>query len=79
MAVFEDQVLIETFPNRGIAETFAEALESEGIESLIECDDDGGAIPALALDSGAKLIVSKEDEARARDIVDGMRMDRPGE
>ncbi len=69
----DDAVLLETFPNRILAELAAGMLEAEGIEALIMADDAGGTYPALQFVRGVRLLVAQEDEARAREILAAMQ------
>ncbi|MFZ5449609.1 MAG: DUF2007 domain-containing protein [Thermodesulfobacteriota bacterium] len=69
---FDDAVVLETFPNRIEAEMAAGLLESEGIEAVIMADDAGGAYPMLQFIRGVKLLVTAEDEARAKEILAAM-------
>ncbi len=68
----DDAVLLETFPNRILAELAAGLLEGECIEALIMADDAGGAYPALQFVRGVRLLVAQEDEAQAREILAAM-------
>ncbi len=68
----DDAVVIETFPNRILAELAAALLAGEGIEVLIMADDAGGAYPALQFVRGVRLLVALQDEARAREILAAM-------
>lgn len=68
----DDAVVIETFPNRIVAEMAAGLLESEGVEAMVMADDAGGAYPALQFVRGVRLLVASEDEARAREILAAM-------
>jgi hypothetical protein len=65
----DDAVVIETFPNRVLAELAAALLEGDGIEARVVADDAGGNYPMLQFIQGVKLLVSPEDEARAREIL----------
>ena len=47
-------------------------LESEGIEAMVMADDAGGTYPMLQFIRGVRLMVFKEDEARAREILAAM-------
>jgi hypothetical protein len=69
---FDDAVVLETFANRIEAEMAAGLLESEGIEALVRADDAGGAYPMLQFVRGVRLMVAKEDEARAQEILAAM-------
>jgi hypothetical protein len=66
----DDAVVIETFPNRVLAQMAASLLEAEGIEALILADDAGGLYPPLQFIRGVKLLVAPEDEDLAREILD---------
>lgn len=68
----DDAVLIETFPNRILAELAAGLLEGEGIEAMVMADDAGGAYPALQFVRGVRLLVAQEDEDQAREILAAM-------
>ena len=69
---FDDAIVLETFSNRIEAEMAAGLLESEGIEAMVRADDAGGAYPMLQFVRGVRLMVAKEDEARAREILAAM-------
>jgi hypothetical protein len=73
----DDAIVLETFPNRIEAEMAAGLLEAEGIEALVMADDAGGTYPMLQFVRGVRLIVFKEDEARAKEILAAMA--QPGE
>jgi hypothetical protein len=65
----DDAIVLETFSNRIEAEMAAGLLESEGIEAMVMADDAGGTYPMLQFVRGVRLLVFKEDEARARQIL----------
>lgn len=69
----DDAVVIETFPNRILAELAAGLLEGEGIEALVMADNAGGAYPALQFVRGVRLLVAPQDEAQAREILAAMQ------
>ena len=69
---FDDAIVLETFSNRIEAEMAAGLLEAEGIEAWVMADDAGGAYPMLQFVRGVRLMVFKEDEARAREILAAM-------
>ena len=73
----DDAIVLETFPNRIAAEMAAGLLESEGVEAMVVADDAGGAFPPLEFIRGVRLLVYREDEARAREILQAM--EEPGE
>ena len=68
----DDAVILETFPNRIEAEMAAGLLTSEGIEAMVMADDAGGTYPMLQFIRGVRLMVFKEDEARAQEILVAM-------
>ena len=68
----DDAIVLETFPNRIAAEMAAGLLESEGVEAMVAADDAGGAYPSLQFFHGVRLLVYREDEARAREILRDM-------
>ena len=68
----DDAIVIETFPNRYLAEMAASFLEAEGIETLILADDAGGTYPPLQFVRGVRLLVAPEDEAQAREILQAL-------
>ena len=72
MLNFDDAIVLETFSNRIEAEMAAGLLEAEGIEAWVMADDAGGAYPMLQFVRGVRLMVFKEDEARAREILAAM-------
>jgi hypothetical protein len=69
---FDDAIVLETFSNRIEAEMAAGLLESEGVEAMVMADDAGGTYPMLQFVRGVRLMVFKEDEARAREILAAM-------
>ncbi|MFI5330172.1 MAG: DUF2007 domain-containing protein [Desulfobaccales bacterium] len=73
----DDAIVLETFPNRIAAEMAAGLLESEGVEAMVAADDAGGVYPPLQFIRGVRLLVYREDEARAREILKAM--EEPGE
>jgi len=73
----DDAIVLETFASRIEAEMAAGLLESEGVEAMVMADDAGGAYPMLQFIRGVRLMVYREDEARAREILKDM--EEPGE
>ena len=66
----DDAVVIDTFPNRVLAEMAADLLAGEGVEARVLADDAGGFYPMLQFVRGVRLYVAREDEALAREILD---------
>jgi hypothetical protein len=70
---YDDAVVLETFSSRIEAEMAQGILEGEGIEAVIMADDAGGAYPMLQFIRGVKLMVTGEDEARAKEVLAAMQ------
>ena len=68
----DDAIVLETFASRIEAEMAAGLLESEGVPAMVLADDAGGAYPMLQFIRGVRLLVYREDEARAREILKDM-------
>ncbi len=68
----DDAIVLDTFPNRIAAEMAAGLLESEGVEAMVLADDASGTFPPLQFIRGVRLLVYREDEARAREILRDM-------
>jgi hypothetical protein len=60
---------IRTYSNRIEAESAEEHLRTNGIESYIQADDAGGAIPSMAFTGRVLLFVSEKDKRRAEDLL----------
>jgi len=73
----DEVVVVENFSTRMEAEMAAGVLEAEGIYALVTADDAGGTYPPLQYLRGVRLIVSPEDEKRAREILTDWRQARP--
>jgi len=73
----DEVVVVENFSTRMEAEMAAGVLEAEGIYALVTADDAGGTYPPLQYLRGVQLIVSPEDEKRAREILTDWRQARP--
>ncbi len=65
----DDSVVVATFANEWEADLAISWLESEGIATVLLADDAGGVLPMLQPSRGVKLLVSAENEARAREIL----------
>ena len=73
----DEVVVVENFSTRMEAEMAAGVLEAEGVYALVTADDAGGTYPPLQYLRGVRLIVSPEDEKRAREILTDWRQARP--
>jgi len=74
MTFFDDAIVLETFPNYAAAELTAGLLKSEGVEARVVYDDGGGMYPSLRLTHGVRVMVYRQDEARAREILRDMEV-----
>jgi len=68
----DEAVVLETFSNRIEAEMAAGLLEAEGVEARVMADDAGGAYPMLQFVRGVRLLVARENQARAQEILAAM-------
>ena len=60
--------VIKVYDDEMEASMAQQVLENAGIRVTL-MKDDGGLMPSLQLTEGVTLIVNKDDEARAMDIV----------
>jgi len=65
-----DLIAVHTFNDRIEADLAVSALEAAGIESMIAADDAGGTQPGLWEGRGVAVLVRREDEGAAREILD---------
>jgi hypothetical protein len=66
-------IVVDSFGGQIDAEMAKSALESAGIESMIQSDSAGGMRPHLAWAGGGfKLLVRAEDEEAARKVLEPM-------
>lgn len=64
-------VVVHAFGSRPEADLAKSALESAGIDSMIQADTVGGMRPHVGWASGGfKLLVREEDAATAHEILD---------
>lgn len=66
----DEMIVIKILNNETDAEITRGRLVSEGIEAIITKDDVGGMYPSLQQTGGVKLLVRKEDEDKAREILE---------
>jgi hypothetical protein len=71
----EKLVVLKIFPDEMSAQLVATELSAEGIESQVFSDDAGGAIPALQTTQGVRLMIRKEDEQKARELLLAMKQE----
>jgi hypothetical protein len=66
-----DLVVVGTFLTRPDADVAKSALEAARIDSMVLADDAGGVQPGLWEGRGVAVVVNREDEQAARDILRG--------
>jgi hypothetical protein len=64
-------ICVKTFNSRLEAEIARGNLEANGIDSMVSADDGGGIRPELAFALGVRLLIKKENEERALEILGG--------
>lgn len=65
-----DLVVVHTFNSRPEAEMAKSALEAAEIESMVMADDAGGTQPGFWEGRGVAVLVNKENEQAAREILE---------
>ena len=65
-----DLVVVHTFNNRPEADVAKSALDAAGIEAMVVGDDAGGTQPGLWEGRGVAIVVNRDDESAARDVLD---------
>jgi hypothetical protein len=63
-------IAVRTFTDRIEADLASSALEAAGIASWVAADDAGGTQPGLWEGRGVAVLVRREDEQAAREILD---------
>jgi hypothetical protein len=61
--------VIKVYDDEMEASMAQQVLENAGIRSSLSKDDGGGLVPSLQLTGGVNLIVNKDDEARAVELI----------
>lgn len=74
-----DLVEVARYSSRPAAELALARLEADGIEAVAGVDDGGGSIPALDLTRGVRILVTAEDEDRARASLEEVPGEPPDE
>jgi hypothetical protein len=64
-------IVVGTFMSRPEADVAKSALDAANIESMVLADDAGGLQPGLWEGRGVAVVVNREDEEAARDILRG--------
>ncbi|MDD5195755.1 MAG: hypothetical protein PHQ96_08810 [Candidatus Omnitrophica bacterium] len=65
----EDLAVVKEFLKRHEAEMARDLLLSSGIEGVVVADDCGGCRPHMLYAKAAKLLIKKEDLAKAKEIL----------
>lgn len=65
-----DLVVVHTFNSRPEAEMAKSALDAAEIESMVMADDAGGTQPGLWEGRGVAVLVNRENEQAAREILE---------
>jgi hypothetical protein len=68
--VSQDLVVARTFLDEVSAELARTVLEANGVPALVLSDTAGGALPAMAMVFPVRLLVLREDEQFARELLD---------
>ena len=63
-------IVVRNFPDRIEADLAASALEAAGIEAMVAGDDAGETQPGLWGGAGVTVVVRREDERAAREILE---------
>lgn len=63
-------VVVGTFMSRPEADVAKSALDAANIESMVLGDDAGGLQPGLWEGRGVAVVVNRDDEQAAREILD---------
>ncbi len=75
----DESVVLRTYAGEALASIAASRLESEGIDTIIQKDDVGGAYPPLQMSGGVRLLVKPEDQPRAENILTEIEVEDTGE
>jgi hypothetical protein len=65
-----DLVVVHTFNSRPEAEMAKSALDAAEIESMVVADDAGGTQPGFWEGRGVAVLVNRENEQAAREILE---------
>lgn len=68
--VQEDFVVARTYSYRHEAEMGRTMLEANGVAAMIVADDCGGQRPLVGANIGVKLVVRREDEDTAKELLE---------
>jgi hypothetical protein len=65
----DELVVVRTYTYRHEAEVGRSMLEGNNVDAVISADDAGGIQPALGAATGARLLVKRRDEHKARQLL----------
>lgn len=71
MASDPDLVVVQTFNSRPEADVAKSALDAAHIDAMVLADDAGGVQPGLWEGRGVAVVVNREDESAAREVLSG--------
>ena len=69
MASDSNLVVVQTFTSRPEADLAKSALDAANIQAMVLGDDAGGVQPGTWESRGVAVVVNREDESAARDIL----------
>jgi hypothetical protein len=69
MASDPDLVVVQTFNSRPEADVAKSALDAANINAMVVADDAGGVQPALWEGRGVAVVVNRDDETTAREVL----------
>ena len=70
-----DIIVLRRYIDELSAQIAAAALEANGIPAQVSLDNAGGMLPSMGLLFPVRLLVRKEDEALARELLDTPALD----
>ena len=73
----DDISVIKVFDDEMEASMAQQVLENAGIKVTLLKDDGGGLMPSLQMTEGVSLIVNKDDEERAVELVRDFENSKP--
>ena len=74
-----DIVCIHTYPNRIGAEFAQSILKAGGVNAVVAADDAGGTHPELPFTRGVRLLIVRQDLAKARELLAPAEADKTQE
>lgn len=76
----DDLVMIAAFEYRYEADSVRSLLMDASIPAVVHADDAGGAMPGMSWNRNpARVLVSEQDEARARELLADFEVEAVGE